>query len=415
MPEPAVIMSSLGMSTPRGIAVSRRSMSVERAFKEKNWGRSEITHINCQNTRIAIRVLAEYQEAEKFKVRLRLNPLYSYAAQNWGHQAKFSSIEGENLILGLLKSTAKTSACSQALLYNPYQDSMEINMAGLHLVAYFGLCKSTFILLKVLHNVNPIDRRHRTPLSYAVMKGHEAMVKLLLKRNTDIKINAVGSIDVDVVSIKSGRTHLAIPGSKSSTIIVFISLNLNTRANMRFSFVSVGLALTLALCAVVEGQNNQVDVHALVDKNVLMDPAGFQHIGSDGVLRYFNGAGKVIDYVRLTREQLLADVAAFSLPLQEKLRLAQLWDGTDASQVSAKQIWQPSKDVLPLRFADPEAFKREVEKRNQKLAKTLASAGNVIRDVPDHCSEYECIDAEDCWHHGCLGCKSFTWHLGKCY
>lgn len=162
-------------------------------------------------------------------------------------------------------------------------------------------------------------------------------------------------------------------------------------------------------------QNNQVDVHALVDKNVLMDPAGFQHIGNDGILRYFNGAGKVINYVRLTRDQMLADVAASPLPLQEKLRLAQLWDGTDASQVSAKQIWQPSKDVLPLRFADPEAFKQEVEKRNQKRAKTPASAGKVIRDVPDYCSEHECLNTEECWHHNCFACKFFGRRpIGKC-
>jgi hypothetical protein len=51
-------------------------------------------------------------QKQDIRARLRLHPLYSYAALNWGHHARISSIEGEKLILDLLESTAKVCACS---------------------------------------------------------------------------------------------------------------------------------------------------------------------------------------------------------------------------------------------------------------------------------------------------------------
>ena len=57
---------------------------------------------------------------EDFKARLQSNILYDYAARNWGHHARVSSIEGGKLILDFLESTAKASASSQAMMYSEY-------------------------------------------------------------------------------------------------------------------------------------------------------------------------------------------------------------------------------------------------------------------------------------------------------
>ncbi|OJD10171.1 hypothetical protein ACJ73_09911 [Blastomyces percursus] len=117
--------------------------------------------------------------------RLKSHILYDYAARNWGHHASESTIEGEKLILDLLQSTAKVSACSQAMLYG--YNITEIKMTGLHLAAYFGLEKSTSALLKRNADMESKDWHSQTPLSWAAANGHERVVKLLLERNADME------------------------------------------------------------------------------------------------------------------------------------------------------------------------------------------------------------------------------------
>ena len=47
---------------------------------------------------------------EEFEARLQQNPLYDYAARNWGHHARVASKEVVQLILDFLESEAKVSA-----------------------------------------------------------------------------------------------------------------------------------------------------------------------------------------------------------------------------------------------------------------------------------------------------------------
>lgn len=53
---------------------------------------------------------------EEFEARLRLNPLYDYAAKNWGHHACAAFTKVEELILNLLESKLKVSAAAQAVI-----------------------------------------------------------------------------------------------------------------------------------------------------------------------------------------------------------------------------------------------------------------------------------------------------------
>ena len=78
----------------------------------------------------------------EFDARLQSNPLYGYAARNWGHHSRAASTEIQ-LILDLLESQNKISACSQALMasrgYNSYSQHVPRQMMGVQLAAYFGL------------------------------------------------------------------------------------------------------------------------------------------------------------------------------------------------------------------------------------------------------------------------------------
>lgn len=116
----------------------------------------------------------------------------------------------------LLESTAKVSACSQAMIYNKYRGTGETQMRGAHLAAYFGLLKSMSVLLERRHDVDSRDRFGRTPLSYAAGNGHEAIVKLLLDRNA-----AVDSLDI------ISRTPLPYAAENGHEAIVKLLLDRN--------------------------------------------------------------------------------------------------------------------------------------------------------------------------------------------
>ena len=126
---------------------------------------------------------------EKVEERLKLNPLYSYAAQNWGYHAREALKEVIQLILDLLKSETKVSGCSQAMMaYEGCSSYSEVpkRMTQVHLVAYFGLNEAMAALLSG-HDLNSKNNYGRTPLSYAVENGHEAVVKLLLEKGADLE------------------------------------------------------------------------------------------------------------------------------------------------------------------------------------------------------------------------------------
>ncbi|KAF4626835.1 hypothetical protein G7Y89_g11321 [Cudoniella acicularis] len=125
---------------------------------------------------------------EEFEERLQSNPFFEYAAQNWGHYARVSSTEVEQLILDLLESEAKVSSSSQAMMvsrskYPRYSERVPKQMTGLHLAAYFGLSEAIIALLKREYEPDSKNSYYRTPLSYATENGHEAVVKLLLAKD----------------------------------------------------------------------------------------------------------------------------------------------------------------------------------------------------------------------------------------
>ena len=124
---------------------------------------------------------------KEFDARLHLNPLYDYAARNWGYHVRRASTDVQYSTPRFLESEAKIASSSQAMMANAlfydYSQDVPRKLTGLHLVAYFGLLQITAVLLKKGYQSNLQDSYGRTPLSWAAAEGHEAVVQALLARD----------------------------------------------------------------------------------------------------------------------------------------------------------------------------------------------------------------------------------------
>lgn len=124
-----------------------------------------------------------------FEQRLQSFQLYDYAAHNWGHHARESSVLDQVVVDFLMKQT-NVEASNQALFAAKQWGKLEYSQdvpkraRGLHLVAYFGLEKVVQPPLD-LHGWDPEDDSGRTPLSWAAENGHEALVRLLLAKGAN--------------------------------------------------------------------------------------------------------------------------------------------------------------------------------------------------------------------------------------
>ena len=188
--------------------------------------------------------------------RLRSNILCEYAASNWGYHARDASIEQEQLVLDLLKSEAKVSACYQVMefsrsshIYVDFRDIFQNSVKGVHLAAYFGLRDTIMILLNKV-DMDPKDRNGRTPLSWATENGQEAVVELLLSR-AQVDVNSrdctgrtplwlaaenghkaiakllldTGKVDVNLKETEFGRTLLWWAAEKRDEALVKMLLD----------------------------------------------------------------------------------------------------------------------------------------------------------------------------------------------
>ncbi|KAK0716323.1 hypothetical protein B0H67DRAFT_515985, partial [Lasiosphaeris hirsuta] len=153
------------------------------------------------------------QTEHEFEERLRLNPLYDYAAQNWGHHARVAS-QLPQQVMTLIKCQAMVDAASQALLAErAYFRQVPRQVTGLHLVAFFGVQMAIKILAQDPKNldrrdIEAKDEYGRTPLCYAAEQGHEAVVKLLLDKGADTE--AKGRDDRTPLCYAAGEGHEAV-------------------------------------------------------------------------------------------------------------------------------------------------------------------------------------------------------------
>jgi len=153
---------------------------------------------------------------DELKQRLQSNPLYNYAARNWGHHARKAldlsqdtraSFTGEynvkleesfktasQAVIDFLEREENIRAATQALReaerWSPFQNySQEFarQMTALHINAYFGVEEAAKALLNKGAAIESKDNSGRTPLIWAAENGHEALVKLLVDEGAAIE------------------------------------------------------------------------------------------------------------------------------------------------------------------------------------------------------------------------------------
>ena len=137
-----------------------------------------------------------------------------YAARYWGTYIQQQCDGGlMKLIEMIVAHESKYPPCAiQALQYQvrgsnnfPYK-----KFSGIHSIAYFGLGEIMAYCCKKGQYKELKDDNGRTPLSWAAEKGHEAVVRLLIKR---------GDVDINTQD-KSGKTPLSWAAAKGHEVVV---------------------------------------------------------------------------------------------------------------------------------------------------------------------------------------------------
>ena len=131
-----------------------------------------------------------------FGMLLEANPLYYYAACNWGHHAREAANLPDEVLDFLQSDGGNVDAANEALCAHKEPSRWDLEDAtgkvrGLHLAAHFGLESATAELLAAGYDPNMTDSRNRTPLFYAAKQGHVDVVRVLL---------ATGKVDVNVAN-----------------------------------------------------------------------------------------------------------------------------------------------------------------------------------------------------------------------
>ncbi|KAK9855689.1 hypothetical protein MYU51_002355 [Penicillium brevicompactum] len=121
-----------------------------------------------------------------FEARLSQYPLYSYAAQHWGHHARVHSTI-DDLLLCFLNTNKVVDASVQALFalkddhgFGDYCLMIPFGFTTFYLVAWFGLEKVMQFLIDRRGILCIRDSLKREPLTWAALNGHVSVVKMLL-------------------------------------------------------------------------------------------------------------------------------------------------------------------------------------------------------------------------------------------
>ncbi|QSS49232.1 repeat set, removed, yeast-enriched transcript [Histoplasma capsulatum var. duboisii H88] len=119
-------------------------------------------------------------------------------------------------------------------------------------------------------------------------------------------------------------------------------------------------------------------------KGLEHDPNGLVDIGDDGILRSFDSRGTVIDYRRLTTDELHSLSKDFVKGNDE--RLLAMWANVDSSLVDEEQIWNPRQDYI----------KQFVSEAATGRLKSRAMRDSLLSPREPHCTDYTCWSHSEC-------------------
>ena len=127
---------------------------------------------------------------QELSSRVEQHSFSDYAANNWGHHAVEVQREVRELACSFLLDRSLL-ACAVQIMYLGSGNLHPERVTSLHILAKFGLhILSEEILPRLeketLISVNARDIYGRTPLYEAAMRGHDAMVYLLLNKGADV-------------------------------------------------------------------------------------------------------------------------------------------------------------------------------------------------------------------------------------
>ena len=131
------------------------------------------------------------------------------------------------------------------------------------------------------------------------------------------------------------------------------------------------------------------------------DLNGFLHVADDGVARSYNGNATVIDYVRLTNEQLMQLLSQLPESYQSEMNhLHSTFDNVSGFDVADEsQLRDPPSWLRPPPQHD--AIKRSVSSQTRNPARRAESTLEV-RDY--FCVGQPCTNSAACQFLGCSAC-----------
>ena len=138
------------------------------------------------------------------EARAQKNPLLEYAARYWAtHVSVCEQRNVKELMMVLIQDNRKVSSASQVMLLVDGKDVLLDDIArtdsrsplsAMHVIAYLGYETLISELLDHGFEADGQDSTHRTPLCWAAMQGHQAVVSLLLSQS-HVNVNNYGHFD----------------------------------------------------------------------------------------------------------------------------------------------------------------------------------------------------------------------------